>query len=86
VPADHLGNLAVRDVLFELYGREPYYERNGGTLPVTDLFLDVLGAYTVALGFGLDDEGAHAPNEFMRLHSFERGQKAYCRLFERVGR
>lgn len=86
VPADHPGNQAVRDVLVELYGREPYHERSGGTIPVTGLFLDTLGAYTVGLGFGLDDEGLHAPNEFMRLHNFERGQKAYCMLLERLGR
>ncbi len=86
VPADHPGNQAVRDVLFDLYGREPYHERSGGTIPVTGLFLDTLGAYTVGLGFGLDDEGFHAPNEFMRLHNFERGQKAYCMLLERLGR
>jgi acetylornithine deacetylase/succinyl-diaminopimelate desuccinylase-like protein len=86
VPADHPANQAVRDVLLELYGREPYYERSGGSIPVTGLFLDTLGAYTVGLGFGLDDEGIHAPNEFTRLHNFDRGQKAYCLLLERLGR
>jgi acetylornithine deacetylase/succinyl-diaminopimelate desuccinylase-like protein len=86
VPADHPANQAIRDVLLQLYGREPYHERSGGTIPVTGLFLDTLGAYTVGLGFGLDDEGIHAPNEFTRLHNYHRGQKAYCLLLERLGR
>jgi acetylornithine deacetylase/succinyl-diaminopimelate desuccinylase-like protein len=86
VPADHPANQAVRDVLLELFGREPYHERSGGTIPVTGLFLNTLGAYTVGLGFGLDDEGIHAPNEFTRLNNYWRGQKAYCLLLKRLGR
>jgi acetylornithine deacetylase/succinyl-diaminopimelate desuccinylase-like protein len=69
-----------------MYGREPYHERSGGTIPVTGLFLDTLDAYTVGFGFALDDEGIHAPNEFMRLHNFDRGQTGYCMLLERLGR
>jgi acetylornithine deacetylase/succinyl-diaminopimelate desuccinylase-like protein len=86
MPADHPGNQATRDVLVELYGKEPYYTRSGGTIPVTELFLSTLGAYTVGFGFGLDDEGLHAPNEFMRLHNFDRAQRGYCMLLERLGK
>lgn len=84
VPADHPGNAAVRDVLYELYGREPYHVRMGGSIPVTGLFLDQLGASTVTFGFGLPDECVHSPNEFFRLSSFARGQGAYVRLLKRL--
>jgi acetylornithine deacetylase/succinyl-diaminopimelate desuccinylase-like protein len=83
VPADHPGNRAVATTLTELYGRPPVYLRNGGTLPVTGLFLDELGAYTVALGFGLPDQRVHAPNEFQRLASFERAQVAHGLFLEK---
>ncbi|HLZ07807.1 MAG TPA: dipeptidase, partial [Chloroflexota bacterium] len=74
IPADNPGNNAARDVLIGIYGKEPFYDRTGGTIPVTALFLDTLGAYTVGFGFTLEDENLHAPNEFTRLHNFERGQ------------
>ncbi len=84
VPADHPGNLAVRAVLAELYGREPYYTMSGGTVPVCELFLRHLNAYSISFAFGLRDEQVHAPNEFFRLASFEREQVAYCMLLERL--
>jgi len=86
VPDDEPGNAAVREVLVELYGAEPYYVRSGGSIPVCSLFQRHLGAYTASFAFGLEDEGAHSPDEFFRLESFRKGQDAYCRLLERLGR
>jgi acetylornithine deacetylase/succinyl-diaminopimelate desuccinylase-like protein len=86
MPADHPGNRAVGEVLAEMYGREPYYTRTGGTIPVCDLFLTSLGAYLVGFAFGLDDEGFHAPNEFFRLSSFRRGQDGYVQVLRRLAR
>jgi acetylornithine deacetylase/succinyl-diaminopimelate desuccinylase-like protein len=83
--ADHPGNEAARIVHEELYGTKPYYVRSGGSIPVCGLFLDHLGAYTVNFGFGLPDESVHAPNEFYRLSSFEKGQKAYSMLLNQLG-
>jgi acetylornithine deacetylase/succinyl-diaminopimelate desuccinylase-like protein len=83
---DHWGNRAAHHVLAELYGREPYYTRMGGSIPVCDLFRTNLGADTVLFGFGLPDEQFHAPDEFFRLDSFERGQRAYALLLEELGR
>jgi acetylornithine deacetylase/succinyl-diaminopimelate desuccinylase-like protein len=48
------------------------------------MFRRELGAYTVSFGFSLPDEHFHAPDEFMRLASFERGQRAVCMLLERL--
>ncbi len=86
IPAEHWGNQAAAAVLEELYGKEPYLVRTGGSVPVCDLFLRTLGAYTVGFGFALDDEQVHAPNEFFRLRSFERGPVAYGTLLQRLGR
>jgi len=82
MPVDHPDNRIPHGVLTEMYGKEPYYIRTGGTVPVYRLFLDELGVYTVTFAFGLEDERLHAPNEFFRLSSFQRGQRAYCRLLE----
>jgi acetylornithine deacetylase/succinyl-diaminopimelate desuccinylase-like protein len=85
IPTDHPGNRVVHAVLEELYGKPPYYTRMGGSVPVLDLFLRELNAHTVTLSFGLGDEQVHAPNEFFRINSFRRGQRAYHMLFERLG-
>ena len=85
IPPDHRGLGIAASVLKDLYGKEPYIIRSGGTIPVNPVFLEHLGAYTVIFGFGLEDERLHSPNEFFRLSSFEKGQKAYGMLWERLG-
>lgn len=81
---DHPGNLAARDILVEEYGKEPFLARSGGSIPVTAMFLESLGAHTVSFGFALNDERQHSPNEFFRLGNFVRGQRAYCKLLHRL--
>lgn len=86
IPDNHPGNQAAYAVLEEVYGKTPYFTRLGGTLPVCRLFLDKLDVYTVTFAFGLEDENAHAPDEFFRISSFEQGQKAYCKLLQRLSK
>ena len=86
VPPDHPGNKAAFSVLKTIYGKKPYYARMGGTIPVLSEFLKNLETYTVNFAFGLNDECVHAPNEFFRLSSFEKGQKGYGLLFEELSR
>jgi acetylornithine deacetylase/succinyl-diaminopimelate desuccinylase-like protein len=85
VPADCRGMRIAASVLQDLYGKEPYQIRSGGTIPVNALFLDTLGVYTIVFGFGLEDERQHSPNEFFRLSGYERGQRAYGMLLNRLG-
>jgi acetylornithine deacetylase/succinyl-diaminopimelate desuccinylase-like protein len=86
VPVDHWGSRAAEEVLTEMYGKAPYFMRIGGSIPVCELFHGMLGAYTVNFAFALWDEQQHAPNEFFRLSSFQRGQEAYGRLLHRLGK
>lgn len=85
IPSDHWGNRVLASVLEEVYGVAPYETRLGGSVPVCETFLTHLGAYTVALGFGQEDEGAHAPNEFVRLRDLERGRRAWALALQRMG-
>lgn len=85
VPVDHWGSRAAEVLLTEMYGKAPYTMRIGGSIPVCELFLGILGAYTVNFAFALLDEHHHAPDEFFRLSSFRRGQEAYGRLLYRLG-
>ena len=84
MPADHPGNKAAHEVLKDEYGVEPYYVRLGGSLPICSLFLDKLGVHTVMFGFCLEDECIHAPNEYFRLASFERGLRCYGKMLKRL--
>jgi acetylornithine deacetylase/succinyl-diaminopimelate desuccinylase-like protein len=84
IPQDHPGNQAAREVHKKLFGKDPYYVRMGGSIPICGLMLKFLGAYTVNFAFGLKDENVHAPNEFFRLTSFKLGQKAYCMLLDQL--
>ncbi len=86
IPYDHPGNQAARLVLKELYNKEPYVTRMGGTIPVSAIFLKELGAHMVNFAFGLKDENIHAPDEFFRLKNFARGQEAYGLILEQLGR
>ncbi len=85
VPASHQGIRIASSILQDLYGKEPYQTRTGGTIPANALFLQYLKAYTIVFAFGLQDERQHSPNESFRLSSFERGQKAYGMLLNRLG-
>ena len=84
MPTDHPANQAATNVFQKLYGKPPLYVRNGGSIPFLGLMLESLNVYTLNFSFGLEDEGAHAPNEFFRLSSFERAQQAYAMLFKEL--
>ena len=84
MPMDHPVLPLASEVLEELYGKKPYLTRAGGTLPICASCLEILGTYSLMFGFILNDECAHAPNEFLRLSAFEMGQKAYAMLWEKL--
>ena len=86
IPFDHPGNQAARIVLKELYGKEPYVARTGGTIPVCGSFLKFLNAHLVNFAFGLEDENLHAPDEFFRIENFKRGLRGYGMILEELAR
>ena len=85
IPYDHPGNRAARATFRDLYGKEPYVVRMGGTIPVSGIFLKFLNAHMVNFAFSLNDENIHAPDEFFRISSFKRSLNAYCMMLERLG-
>jgi acetylornithine deacetylase/succinyl-diaminopimelate desuccinylase-like protein len=84
-PPDRHGLRQATAVLTELYGRTPVHTYAGASLPICETFLTELRAHTIFFGFSLDDEQIHAPNEFLRLASFDQAQAAYCLLYQRLG-
>lgn len=85
IPRDSAGLVVAASVLEDLYGKPPLRVGMGGTIPVNGIFLRELKASTIVFGFGLPDERQHSPNEFFRLSGFDRGQRAYAMILERLG-
>lgn len=82
VDAQHPVVQTCRDVLRDIYGTEPVDVRTGGTLPVAGVVSSVLQVPFVFFSFGDPDTQIHAPNEFFRLDSFDKGVRAYARLLQ----
>lgn len=77
--------LAVAEsVLSELLGATPLRVAMGATIPIGEVFQRHLGVGTIFFSFSTSDEDYHAPNEFLRLENFRKGQIAWVRLIERL--
>lgn len=68
------------------FGREPVFIREGGSIPIVDDFARKLDADVLLLGWGLDDDNAHSPNEKFCLADFHRGIKASARLWKELAK
>jgi len=75
---------AAAAVIRELWGAEPVYTREGGSVPVVTQFHRVLKVPTVMFGFGLPDDNLHAPNEKFHLPNFYKGIDTVIAWIERV--
>ena len=57
----------------ESFGKKPVPVRSGGSIPIISMFEKVLGLKTILLGFGLDSDAIHSPNEHYGLFNFYKG-------------
>jgi acetylornithine deacetylase/succinyl-diaminopimelate desuccinylase-like protein len=64
---------AARAALAEAFGAEAVFIRGGGSIPVVADFTEILGAPVVLMGFGLNDDRLHSPNEKINLECFYGG-------------
>lgn len=86
IPLTHPAIGALIRTQKELYGKDPIIIRSGGTLPVSRMFLDILGSYLLFFGTASSDENVHAPNEFFRVEEFERLRVGLPKLLGELAR
>ena len=82
VSPDHPAAQTATDCLREVFGKEPYFIYEGGSIGAVASFDRVLGAPIVMLGFTNPDDQAHSPNESLVLDNYERGARTVARYWE----
>ena len=73
---------AAKKAMEKAFGKEVLPYRSGGSIPITSLFEKILGAKSVLMGFGLDSDAIHSPNEHYGLYNFYKGIESIPYFFE----
>ncbi len=72
-PTDSKAYKAAEEAFVEVFGKKPIPTRDGGSIPIVALFKKELGLDTVLMGFGLDSDALHSPNESYGVQNFFKG-------------
>ncbi len=72
-PTDTVAYQAASKAFETTYGIKPVPVRSGGSIPIISLFEKVLGLKSILMGFGLDSDAIHSPNENYSLEQFRKG-------------
>ena len=72
-PTDSKEYRAAERAMEESFGKKPVPTRGGGSIPIVALFEKELGLKTILMGFGLDSDAIHSPNEHFGLFNFYKG-------------
>lgn len=70
--------------LQEVFGKKPFFRREGASVPVVGMMQQVLGVDSVMLGFGLPEDGIHGPNERQSLPLLFKGMETYLRFMDKL--
>jgi acetylornithine deacetylase/succinyl-diaminopimelate desuccinylase-like protein len=76
---------AALDAMQDIWGARPVRIREGGSIPIVTTFAAVLKAPVLLLGFGLNDDALHSPNEKFNISHFYKGIRSVVRLLDRLG-
>ena len=72
-PTDSAAYQAASQAMEDTFGRKPVPFRGGGSIPIVASFEQILGLKTVLMGFGLDSDAIHSPNEHYGVFNYFRG-------------
>jgi len=83
---DHPMLEAARRALKRAWPRPPVMVREGGSIPIMSVFEETHHLPSILMGFGLDDDQVHSPNEKFSLSSFHGGTKSVAYLYEELAK
>lgn len=72
-PTNSIGYQAASKAYEETFGKIPIPQRSGGSIPIVALFEEELKSKTILMGFGLDSDAIHSPNEHFGIFNFLKG-------------
>ncbi|MHC1708383.1 MAG: dipeptidase [Bacteroidales bacterium] len=72
-PVDSPAYLAASKAFESTFGKKPIPFRSGGSIPIISTFEQILGTKSILMGFGLDSDAIHSPNENFPLFNFYKG-------------
>lgn len=72
-PIDTLEYQAANDAYEEAFGKTPIPQRSGGSIPIVSLFEKTMKSKTILMGFGLDTDAIHSPNEHFGIWNYLKG-------------
>ncbi|MDB4083188.1 dipeptidase [Vicingaceae bacterium] len=73
---------AASEAIVKVFGKTPVPVRAGGSIPIVSLFEDVLDLKSILLGFGLDTDAIHSPNEHYGIDNFLKGIETISYFYE----
>jgi acetylornithine deacetylase/succinyl-diaminopimelate desuccinylase-like protein len=85
IPRDNWALQRAASVMSDVYGIPPVFFRTGGSVPITHVFKQALGAETVSLGFFQPGSPIHAPNEWFRLEDIPMARMSYAAVLDALG-
>lgn len=72
-PIDSIGYQAASKAYEQTFGKTPIPQRSGGSIPIVSLFEKELKSKTILMGFGLDSDAIHSPNEHFGIWNYLKG-------------
>ena len=82
-PIDLPAYKAAEEAVAVAFGKRPLAVRRGGSIPIISTFEQVLGIKTVLMGFGLEQNAIHSPNESCTLDFFYKGIESVAEFYKR---
>ena len=85
-PTDSAAYKAAAKAIETTFGKSPIPTRGGGSIPIVALFEQELKVKTVLMGFGLDSDALHSPNEHYGVFNYFQGIKTIPVFFEKYAK